>query len=41
MAPEVVALLDATPASDIWSLGCTAIEFFTGKPPYFGMKQQL
>ncbi len=35
MAPEIVALLEPTPASDIWSLGCTAIEFFTGKPPYF------
>ncbi|ORY28652.1 kinase-like domain-containing protein, partial [Naematelia encephala] len=34
MAPEVISLNGASPASDIWSLGCTIIELLTGKPPY-------
>ncbi|BEJ10277.1 hypothetical protein CcaverHIS641_0703120 [Cutaneotrichosporon cavernicola] len=34
MAPEVIKLSGASPASDIWSLGCTIIELITGKPPY-------
>ncbi|KAK4686375.1 hypothetical protein P7C73_g3746, partial [Tremellales sp. Uapishka_1] len=34
MAPEVISLAGASPASDIWSLGCTIIELLTGKPPY-------
>lgn len=34
MAPEIIKLAGASPASDIWSLGCTIIELITGKPPY-------
>ncbi|KAJ5071692.1 mtk1/mekk4 [Anaeramoeba ignava] len=39
MAPEIIELTPATPACDIWSLGCTAIELLTGKPPYFDLTQ--
>ncbi|KAL1747824.1 Pkinase-domain-containing protein [Schizophyllum fasciatum] len=34
MAPEVIELKGASTKSDIWSLACTVIELFTGKPPY-------
>lgn len=34
MAPEIIELSGASPASDIWSLGCTVIELLDGKPPY-------
>ncbi|KAI1737503.1 hypothetical protein F4680DRAFT_427949 [Xylaria scruposa] len=34
MAPEIIELSGATPASDIWSLGCTVIELLSGRPPY-------
>lgn len=37
MAPEVIEMSACGPASDIWSLGCTAIELLTGSPPYFEM----
>ncbi|KAK8124721.1 uncharacterized protein PG998_000480 [Apiospora kogelbergensis] len=30
MAPEIIELSGATPASDIWSLGCTVIELLQG-----------
>ena len=38
MAPEVVELKNVTVASDIWSLGCVAIELLTGRPPYFDLQ---
>ncbi|GAA5940349.1 uncharacterized protein JCM15063_002609 [Sporobolomyces koalae] len=34
MAPEVIEMKGALPASDIWSLGCTICELIDGKPPY-------
>jgi serine/threonine protein kinase len=34
MAPEVIKNNEETPKSDVWSLGCTVIELFTGMPPY-------
>ncbi|KAL0486218.1 serine/threonine-protein kinase [Acrasis kona] len=36
MAPEIIELNPATPASDVWSVGATVIELLTGgEPPYF------
>ena len=35
MAPEVIELRGASSASDIWSVGCTAIELVTGVPPFY------
>lgn len=37
MAPEVIEMSGVTFASDIWSVGSTAVELLTGKPPYFDM----
>ncbi|KAF8102498.1 hypothetical protein N665_0198s0198 [Sinapis alba] len=34
MAPEVIRGECQGPESDVWSLGCTIIEMFTGKPPW-------
>lgn len=34
MAPEIVKKGEATRFSDIWSIGCTVIEMFQGKPPW-------
>lgn len=37
MAPEVIELVGATTASDIWSVGCTVIELLDGNPPYYDL----
>ena len=37
MAPEIIEMNPATPASDIWSLGSTVIELLNGEPPYFNL----
>ncbi|KAK1650947.1 hypothetical protein QYE76_068752 [Lolium multiflorum] len=34
MAPEVARGGASTPASDVWSLGCTAVELLSGKRPW-------
>jgi serine/threonine protein kinase len=41
VAPEVISLNGASPASDIWSLGCTIIELLTGKPPYSDVSNSM
>lgn len=41
MAPEIIKLAGASPASDIWSLGCTIIELLTGKPPYHNVGNSM
>ncbi|GMM33668.1 serine/threonine protein kinase [Saccharomycopsis crataegensis] len=37
MAPEVISLEKVSTASDIWSLGATIIELYTGYPPYHNL----
>ncbi|KAJ3262219.1 hypothetical protein HK103_002632 [Boothiomyces macroporosus] len=38
MAPEVIELNGSSSASDIWSVGCTALEMFTGSPPFYDLE---
>ena len=38
MAPEVIEMSGVTEKSDIWSVGCTAIELLTSSPPYFDLQ---
>ncbi|KAK9866669.1 hypothetical protein WJX84_008559 [Apatococcus fuscideae] len=38
MAPEVIEMTSVTSASDIWSVGCLAIELLTGQAPYFDLQ---
>ena len=38
MAPEVIKSSGTTRFSDIWSIGCTVIEMYQGKPPYSDKK---
>ena len=35
---QVIEMTGMTCASDIWSVGCTAIELLTCKPPYFDLQ---
>ncbi|VEU20609.1 DEKNAAC101438 [Brettanomyces naardenensis] len=39
MAPEVVKQIASTEKSDIWSVGCLAVEMFTAQHPYPGFSQ--
>ena len=36
LAPELISGTPASPASDIYALGCVAYECLTGKPPFAG-----
>jgi len=38
MAPEVIEMAGVSAASDIWSVGCTAIELLTCSPPYYDLQ---
>ena len=38
MAPEVIELKTVSTASDIWSVGCLAVELFSGEPPYYDLQ---
>lgn len=34
MAPEIIQMQEPSTACDIWSLGATIVELYTGQPPY-------
>ena len=36
--PQVIEMTSVTSASDIWSVGCLAIELLTGQAPYFDLQ---
>ena len=36
LAPELIRGEDATPASDVYALGCTVYECLVGRPPFYG-----
>eukprot|EP01130_Rhizamoeba_saxonica_P019091 TRINITY_DN979_c0_g3_i2.p1 TRINITY_DN979_c0_g3~~TRINITY_DN979_c0_g3_i2.p1 ORF type:complete len:157 (-),score=42.24 TRINITY_DN979_c0_g3_i2:72-542(-) len=39
MAPEIIEMSGHCTKSDIWSVGCVAIELLTGKPPFWEEEQ--
>lgn len=41
LAPELFEGLAATPASDIWSLGCVLLEAVTGRPCFVGSQAEI
>ncbi len=41
VSPEVLVDKDATPASDLWALGCIIYQFFAGHPPFRGKTEYL
>ena len=41
MAPEVIRGESATRSSDVYALGCVAVEAFTGRPPFEGSRLEI
>lgn len=40
MAPEIVRMQAASPASEIWSVGATVVELLAGQPPFGDLPQE-